>query len=135
MAPAMSMRFMRRPPSKFPSGLASLGRTTSAISDCDSFTVRGCRWWLPSVIKINSKFEIFKFKERGMVRVAYSARMPFQVCGDIAFRLALNADIGVRNGPGAGGAVVLKVPVLHRSMVAITGVVQQNPVASIFGYS
>src|SRR5436309_827253 len=60
MAPAISMRCMSRPPSKFPSGLASLGRTTSAISDCDSFTVRGCRWWLPSVIEINFKFKISK---------------------------------------------------------------------------
>ena len=69
-----------------------------------------------------------------MIQVANSARMPFHVCGHIAFSLALNADIGVRNGPGAGGAVVLKVPVFHRSMVAITGIMQQNPVASILSY-
>ena len=70
-----------------------------------------------------------------MIQVANSARMPFHVRGHIAFSLALNADVGVRNGPGAGGAVVLKVPVFHWSMVAITGIMQQNPVASIFGYS
>src|SRR5438874_10114919 len=32
---------MRRPPSRLPSGLASLGSTTSTISDCDSRTGRG----------------------------------------------------------------------------------------------
>jgi len=70
-----------------------------------------------------------------MIQVANSARMPFHVCGHIAFSLALNAGIRMWDGPSAGGAVVLKVPVFHRSMVTITGIMQQNPVASIFGDS
>src|ERR1700758_3680543 len=39
----MSMKCMRRPPSRLPRGLASLGNTTSAISDCDAITGRGVR--------------------------------------------------------------------------------------------
>src|SRR5579863_1583830 len=41
MAPARSIQCMKRPPSSAPSGLASLGRTISAISDCESLTGRG----------------------------------------------------------------------------------------------
>src|SRR6476646_5362009 len=42
----MSMRFMSLPPSRLPSGLASFGRTTSAICDCDSLTARGGTMWM-----------------------------------------------------------------------------------------
>src|ERR1700683_482620 len=41
MAPARSIQCMRRPPSKEPRGLVSLGRTISAMSDCESRTGRG----------------------------------------------------------------------------------------------
>src|SRR5215831_12199612 len=41
MAPARSIQCIRRPPSKAPSGFASLGSTISAISDCESRTGRG----------------------------------------------------------------------------------------------
>ena len=70
-----------------------------------------------------------------MVLVANSARMPFPVGGYIAFRLSLNADVPVWNGPGAGCAVVLELAVLHWRIVTLAGIVQKNPVASIFGYS
>ena len=59
---------------------------------------------------------------------------PLQIGNDIAFCLALNADVRVWDGPGAGGAIVLELSVLHRSVVTLTGIVQQNPVASIFSY-
>src|SRR6266436_1974560 len=41
MAPARSIQCIRRPPSSAFSGLASLGRTISAISEIDSRTGRG----------------------------------------------------------------------------------------------
>src|SRR5215471_3646060 len=41
MAPARSIQCMRRPPRRAPSGLASLGRTISAISDWESRTGLG----------------------------------------------------------------------------------------------
>src|SRR6267154_2190241 len=37
----MSIQCIRRPPRRAPSGLASLGRTNSFISDCESQTGRG----------------------------------------------------------------------------------------------
>src|SRR5580765_2839715 len=43
MAPARSIQCIRRPPNSAPSGLASLGSTISAISDCESRTGRGER--------------------------------------------------------------------------------------------
>src|SRR5689334_1211887 len=45
-APAISMRCMSLPPNRLPSGLASLGSTTSAICDCDSLTARGGTIWI-----------------------------------------------------------------------------------------
>src|SRR5271170_3194622 len=41
MAPARSIQCIRRPPSRAPRGLASFGKTISAISDCESRTGRG----------------------------------------------------------------------------------------------
>ena|SRR5947209_8167499 len=63
-----------------------------------------------------------------------SAWPSLKVRNQVAFRLALNAGIRVWEGPGAGDAVVLKLSVLYRSVVTLTGIVQQNPVASIFGH-
>lgn len=45
-APAISIKCMSLPPSRLPSGLASFGRTTSAICDCDSLTGRGGTIWI-----------------------------------------------------------------------------------------
>src|SRR5579864_4583752 len=52
MAPARSIQCMRRPPSRAASGLASLGNTISAISDCESRTGRGVR--LASLMRLFS---------------------------------------------------------------------------------
>src|SRR5271156_3067250 len=43
MAHARSIQCINRPPSSAPSGLASLGRTISVISDCESRTGRGVK--------------------------------------------------------------------------------------------
>src|SRR5689334_19805829 len=40
------MKCISLPPSRLPSGLASFGRTTSAICDCDSLTARGGTIWI-----------------------------------------------------------------------------------------
>src|SRR5512133_1187426 len=46
MAPARSTRCMTRPPSMFPSALASLGSANSAYSDFDSLTGLPSSMWL-----------------------------------------------------------------------------------------
>src|ERR1700735_3953312 len=52
MAPARSIQCMRRPPSSAFRGLASFGRTISAISEVESHTGRGVRFaWSWSLIE------------------------------------------------------------------------------------
>jgi hypothetical protein len=59
---------------------------------------------------------------------------PLQISSHKNLSLALQALISMGHRPGARGAVILKLAVLHRSMLALAGIVQQDPAASIFGY-
>src|SRR5258708_14789545 len=56
MAPARSIQCIKRPPSRAASGFASLGRTISAISDCESRTGRGASISWLMILFLRSSF-------------------------------------------------------------------------------
>src|SRR5690348_11418476 len=92
---------MRRPPSRELSGLASLGRTISFISDCESRTGRGG-----------------KSADEVIVSWSVNLRRDFalQIGFDVALCHFLNVRLGMSGKPLLLGHIVLQFAVRSREM-------------------
>ena len=62
-------------------------------------------------------------------------RSPFQISHHKTFCLALDACIRMRNRPRCGRTIVLQLAMFYWRILALTTVVQQDPVAAILGNS
>src|SRR5205085_7420637 len=100
-----SIQCIKRPPSKAFSGLASLGRTISAISDCESCTGRGASGLLVAVMLGTA--DRFAAARRGTLR---------QPRLEGALRLPLHTGIGMVCGPGLSREIESQICLRHRGM-------------------
>src|SRR5580700_5277776 len=123
MAPARSIQCIKRPPSSAPSGLASLGRTISAISDCESLTGRGSS---PSSLIL-----IFPFQWPAAVDLACGLRhfpsLPlFDVGLKETFGHALHSFVVMEFLPLRRDWIELQHPMLRGTMTALAYVANVN---------
>src|ERR1051326_9137029 len=110
MAPARSIQCMRRPPSRAASGLASLGSTISAISDCESRTGRGVR---ASVIHLPL---------HGVPVAVFRSSVLFQVRLQETFGHFLDAGIVVTAEPGCSREIKFQFTLGDMVMFAFANV-------------
>src|SRR5215468_8003045 len=115
MAPARSIQCIKRPPSSAPKGLASLGRTSSAISDCDSLTTRG----------FNELVSFIFRKIRCRLTVCYLAR-PRPPRLQKALGHLLNTRIRMRGQPAIANNTEFEMTVTTRLMVLLTDICQAD---------
>src|ERR1700722_16285481 len=117
MAPARSIQCINRPPSSAPRGLASFGRTSSAISDCESRTGRaeGCS----SVIFVFPLINSGAIFQNALSRLLHPRIQK-------ALRHFLQTRIGMRLDPHRARAIELKNAVGRRTMVSLADVAQLN---------
>src|ERR1017187_6763796 len=111
MAPARSIQCMRRPPSRAASGLASLGSTISAISDCESRTGRGAN--ASSVMELFLSWSLFS----GLL---------LQVRFQKTFRHLLNAYVLMPSEPSCPRQVEFKVAVLDGPVAPFADIPQKQ---------
>src|SRR4051812_34569153 len=105
---------MRRPPRSALSGFASLGRTTSAISDCDSRTARGCISTVMSLIDLS--FSAVHLSREIRLQETLSQR--------------LYAHVVVHQRPAIHGDFVVKIAVILRQVIQLRNITDRDlPVA------
>ncbi len=115
MAPARSIQCIRRPPRSAASGLASLGSTISAISDCESRTGRGAR--LSSDIRL-SLLAVERVLEDEC------STLLFQVGIQKTLGHPLHACVSVLAQPGCTRKVKLQFTMFYGKMIAFADVKQ-----------
>src|SRR5437763_13656716 len=105
---------MRRPPRSVPRGLASLGRTISAMSDCESRTGRG--------MKARSESSMVSACNDG---TAVAGREQCQIPPGHF----LTAEVAMRNRPATDAGVVFQQPVFSGPGLYFADVAEQNELA------
>src|SRR5580704_2593065 len=115
MAPARSIQCIRRPPRSAASGLASLGSTISAISDCESRTGRGAR--LSSDIRL-SLLAVERVLEDEC------STLLFQVGIQKTLGHPLHACVSMLAQPGCTRKVKLQFTMFYGKMIAFADVKQ-----------
>src|SRR5271167_601202 len=114
MAPARSIQCIKRPPSRAASGLASLGSTISAISDCESRTGRAnCTSSVMSV-----------YPPCLVLRLLSEVRL------QKTFRHLLDTRVVVPPDPGRSRQVKLQVAMLDRSMISFANITEKQGAGS-----
>src|SRR3984957_13749103 len=120
MAPARSIQCMRRPPNRAARGLASFGRTISAISDCESRTGRGA-----GVLSVMAVFP------SGQAAVSsallwMNLRFLFQVRLQKAFCHCLDTWVCVLPRPGRSRQFKFKIAMFDGAVISFANVVQKK---------
>src|SRR5579862_1065196 len=121
MAPARSIQCIRRPPRSAPKGFASFGRTSSAISDCDSRTGRGVRGLVSFMDGFGDCCGLF----RRCLSVSASARFGKPRLEE-AFGHLLNSRVRMETQPAALEHAEFEAAVVGRKVVSLAHVRQAN---------
>src|ERR1700736_1764268 len=127
MAPARSIQCIRRPPSRAASGLASLGNTVSAISDCESRTGRGeseasLMVGLPFFLSLRSFV-------RWVLRFGFSTFL-LKIRFQKALRHLLDPRIVVPAQPSRSGQVKFEIAIFDGPVISFTNVTQKQNASS-----
>jgi hypothetical protein len=96
---------------------------------------RGEAPWPPSRVHQEQKGTLLKPDSLASWSAATAlTQPPLQIRAKIAFRLALYARILEGGKPALCGAVVLELPMGHRSVPAVIDVMQENPASAVPGH-
>src|SRR5215469_8781400 len=121
MAPARSIQCIKRPPRSAPRGFASLGRTSSAISDCDSRTRRGVRGLVSFMDRCGDRLGVFRRSLSIRSEARFGKPRLEEACGHL-----LDSRVRMATEPATLDNAVLEATVLRGQVILLAHVRQAN---------